>query len=109
MDLSNQKVKLMNGMHLILYDHSDGDEVMVLSGIAEYDTEKKKWFARVKMDSFERIPSDRFGHSRPDNWRCCSCGVVVDESKWAIFSRKDYNAVCEYCGKRLLEPIMPPR
>jgi len=107
-DLSQQKIRLRDGMALVLYDE-DGDEVMEVQAVAQHQPDASsnpqlQWRAHVDLDTFRRSVSVSIT-SKEFHIPCFTCGV--DVYRRAI-GRKlaGMDFTCANCSARVLEPYL---
>jgi hypothetical protein len=106
-DLSNQKVKLSQGLPLTVYDPSDENEVMEFDGVAEYLDKHNSWYLKYKKESFRRLlKSD--AHKGSGLLNCFHCGEHVSTKTWITKNGYNLTLRCNTCGKYVLESILPP-
>jgi hypothetical protein len=104
--LSNQRIRLMEGIALMLYEPND----IEVEGLAHFDQtiidpagRIGEWFAYVDprkiKDSVESKP--RFGQHN-----CFGCGHDLLQHLNAVGRR--YNEFCPECGVTVIIPLSPP-
>jgi hypothetical protein len=102
-DLSRLRLRLSEGMKLVVYDPSDGDEVMEMEGMAAY--RHGRWGAVLDASSFRRVPNQSVSEP-PFDFPCFHCGK--DIYGWLCESKLQEDTACPECRGLVKEALRKP-
>jgi len=104
-DLSNQQVRLREGLALIVYmDSAEGEDVEADS-VVYYDSEHRWWMAEIDKEKIRYVPSHDEIWNRKD-FLCFKCRQDL-EPYFKKYGR-NLETCCPDCGTRYMTPILPP-
>ena len=106
-DLARQRIPLRDGMHITVYDSSDGDEDMEVDGIVRYNVSaadiRVSWYVEIEPATFRRVaPLTR--ELAPTILTCFHCGVHLD----GLLTGVDASTRCPRCGGGVLDFLRSP-
>jgi hypothetical protein len=101
-DLARQRIRLRDGMHITIYDSSDGDEDMEVDGIVRHNVSAANirfaWYVEVDQATFRRVaPPMRVLASTI--LTCFHCGVHLD----GLVTSVEASTRCPRCGGGVLD------
>jgi predicted RNA-binding Zn-ribbon protein involved in translation (DUF1610 family) len=104
--LSNQKIRLIEGMSLILYEPND----IEVEGVAHFDRTLSDPAGRVgewvvNIDA-RKIRDCVLNESMPQEHLCFGCGKNL-KAHLKIFGQQ-YTEFCPNCGTSIMAPMAPP-
>jgi len=105
-DLSRMHLRLSEGMDLVVYDSSDGDETMEMDGKASYRNDR--WSAVLSPTSFRRVPNQSVSAELLDFpcFHCFHCGT--DIYPWLCEHTLQDDTLCPTCGGKVREAVRKP-
>ena len=96
-DLARQRIRLRDGMHITVYDSSDGDEDMEVDGIARHNVSaadiRFNWYVEIEPATFRRV-APPMRELAPTILPCFHCGVHLD----GLLTSVDGSTHCPRCG-----------
>jgi len=101
-DLARQRIRLRDGMHITVYDSSDGDEDMEVDGIVRRNVSSADirfaWYVEINQATFRRV-APPMRELAPTILSCFHCGVHLD----GLLTSLDASARCPRCGGGVLD------
>jgi hypothetical protein len=101
-DLSRLRLRLKNGMALLIYDSGDGDQDMEIEGVAKYKS--GHWSAELNPATFRRVPRQSAGTAF--DFLCFHCGKDIYE--WLCEHKLKADTMCPHCGGYIREALHTP-
>ena len=103
-DLTNQHVKLIEGMAIIVYADSAEGEDLEADGIVYYDPEGRCWMAEIDKDHIRYV-------SPHDGWKeteflCFQCRQ--DLEPFFRENGRSLQTCCPNCGISIFTPVLEP-
>ena len=94
-DLASQRLLLREGLRVVLYDDSDGDEDMEFDATIRYrpnsESIMSRWVAELDAASFRRVPHIP---RKPLSFPCATCNAELHDQ----LPNLDESSVCPSCG-----------
>jgi hypothetical protein len=102
-DLCRQRVRLTEGLVVVVYSDSDESEDLEATGVVHFDINTKQWFAEFDESQI------RYVNTKPNEalrLLCWSCGAEL----WVSGDRRSIQIgdVCASCRASIHEPLAPP-
>jgi hypothetical protein len=101
-DLARQRIRLRDGMHVTVYDSSDGDEDMEVDGIVRHNASaadiRFAWYVEINQATFRRV-APPMRELAPTILTCFHCGVHLD----GLLTSVEAYARCPRCGGGVLD------
>mgnify|MGYP001371606339 CR=1 FL=1 len=104
--LSNQKIRLTEGMLLLLFEPND----IEVEGIAFFDSTKfdpagraGEWFARIDA---RKVRNSSTPEVQCYEHHCFGCGANLASFLKSVGQR--YQEFCPHCGTSIMAPLAPP-
>ena len=104
-DLTNQQVRLQEGMALVVYMDSAEGEDLEADCIVYYDAKQKWWTAEIDQDKIRYVPSHDELWNRKE-FLCFHCRQ--DLEPYFKEHGRDLNTCCPDCGFSIVTAILPP-
>jgi hypothetical protein len=104
-DLTNQQIRLKEGMSLIIYADSAEGEDLEADSTVYYDSEHKWWMAEIDREKIRYVPSHKDLWDQKE-FLCFQCRQDLE----SYFKEHGHNAetCCPNCGLSILTAIRAP-
>ena len=102
--LTNQKIRLKEGMELVIYMDSADDEDLEAKSIVHFDPSNQFWVAEINKDDILYVPGHQEWHQ--EEFLCFQCRKNLEP----FFEKHGRNkqTCCPDCGFSIFYPISPP-
>ena len=103
-DLSNQQVRLQEGLSLTIYSDSTEQEDIEADATAYYDGELGYWLAEIDEKEIRYVPTHASWDTK--EFLCIQCRQNL-EPYFGEHGRNE-QTTCHNCGLSIMTPVKPP-
>ena len=104
-DLTNQQVRLKEGMALVIYMDSAEGEDLEADGVVYYDSKFYLWLAEIDQDKIRYVPSHDLLWNR-NEFLCLQCRQ--DLEPYFLAHGRNFNICCPGCGLSIASATLAP-